>query len=362
MLDLQYETGVKWFAIGISTRPDTVTAEATKFQGYHNDNLLVIFDEAVGVMPEIWRASKHVGAPFKRFVAVGNPTNSVGDFADTLDDPTYNVVRISVKDTPNYKAGKTIIPGVYGREYEREIRLTYGEDSDEYRVRVEGLKSQKGVEGSYYGNVMAWLKKKGRITKVNFNGALPVYTVWDPGYTTAVIFFQIIGMEVAIIRGYEDSGLGMEDWARVLKTFEKEEGYRYAEHFAPIDTETNNAYKVVAGKNLLQHARENGIDFTILSPEYRVNEGIERARKFLYSCWFKQTNCKGLIKALTNYCAKKNMKESTEERPVFYDYPDKYTPWTHYADCFRYLSMAIERAGSDSEKLTKWRKLKEQYA
>jgi hypothetical protein len=50
MLDMQPETGVKWFATGFSTRPDTVTKEATAFQGYHNDYVLIVFDEAAGIL------------------------------------------------------------------------------------------------------------------------------------------------------------------------------------------------------------------------------------------------------------------------------------------------------------------------
>ena len=32
----------KWFAYGFATKSDTVTQEATRFQGYHNDNVLII--------------------------------------------------------------------------------------------------------------------------------------------------------------------------------------------------------------------------------------------------------------------------------------------------------------------------------
>ena len=38
-LDFQEKIGIKWFALGFSTKPDTVTSEATAFQGYHNKNI-----------------------------------------------------------------------------------------------------------------------------------------------------------------------------------------------------------------------------------------------------------------------------------------------------------------------------------
>jgi hypothetical protein len=115
-LDLQVETGLRWFAIGFSTRTDTVTAEATKFQGYHNDHMLLVFDEGAGIMPEIWRAGQHIGAPFKRWLAIGNAVSATGDFAACSKDASWHCLNISVKDTPNFKAGRTVIPGVYGVE------------------------------------------------------------------------------------------------------------------------------------------------------------------------------------------------------------------------------------------------------
>ncbi len=126
MLDMQPTTGKIWYATGISTRADTITQEATKLQGIHNEHVLIILDEAAGILPEIWRAIRYIGAPFKRILAIGNPTSKFGDFPEALKDPAWNHIQVSVTDTPNFKAGKTIIPGVYGREFEREIRLKFG--------------------------------------------------------------------------------------------------------------------------------------------------------------------------------------------------------------------------------------------
>ncbi len=134
-LDLQEETGRRWFATGFSTKADTVTKEATKFQGYHNMSLLLAFDEAAGILPEIWRASEYIGAPFKRFIAIGNPTAGVGEFAESLSDPSFNHINIAVTDTPNYKENRIVIPGLYGRPFVDRIKTKYGEDSDEFRVR-----------------------------------------------------------------------------------------------------------------------------------------------------------------------------------------------------------------------------------
>jgi hypothetical protein len=48
-VQLDVDPEKKWFAYGFSTKPDTVTGEATRIQGYHNKYVLVIFDEAAGI-------------------------------------------------------------------------------------------------------------------------------------------------------------------------------------------------------------------------------------------------------------------------------------------------------------------------
>ncbi len=135
----QIELAEKWFAYGFATKPDTVTQQATRFQGFHNDNILVIFDEAAGIEKAIWEAKDALlTAGNCKFLAIGNPTTSKGNFADCFKDRSYSKVTISVKDTPNYIQGKELIPGVSGRDYEQDTREKYGEDSNYYKARVLG--------------------------------------------------------------------------------------------------------------------------------------------------------------------------------------------------------------------------------
>lgn len=129
----------KWFALGFSTRPDTVTQQATAFQGYHNKYVLIILDEAAGIATEIWEAIDSLMASGNcRLLAIGNPTSCKGEFPRCFKDAKYNKITISVFDTPNYKAGKDIIPGLSGREFVEMIKRKYGEDSNYYKARVLG--------------------------------------------------------------------------------------------------------------------------------------------------------------------------------------------------------------------------------
>lgn len=361
-LDLQEETGVKWFATGFSTKPDTVTKEATAFQGYHNENLLVLFDEAAGILPEIWRAAKYIGAPFKRFIAVGNPTSASGEFANSLKDKTYNHINISVTDTPNFKQKKTVIPGVYGRDFEREVRTASGIDSDEYRVRVLGLISRKRAQGAYYADVTEWLRKKDRFTNVPHNRHKVVYVILDTGYTTAIWFLQPAGLENHLIRYHEDSGVGIDGYAKLLREMSRDEGYEYAKIIVPCDMDSN-ATRVVTGDTTCETLKDLGFIVEILPKEIRVQEGIERTEKFLYSCRFDEELCKRGIDCLENYHEKKNKALSTDEKMVFTGRPEK-DGHDHGADGMRYVSKAAKMGmfkGNEGEILSKWQQTKARH-
>jgi len=134
------ELGEKWFAYGFATKPDTVTQQATRFQGFHNDHLLIIFDEAAGILPEIWEAKDRLmTSGHVRFLGIGNPTSPNGNFpACFTHNSGYNQITISVHDTPNYKENKVIIPGLSGREFEDEVISEYGKDSMQYKSSITG--------------------------------------------------------------------------------------------------------------------------------------------------------------------------------------------------------------------------------
>jgi len=343
MLDMQGETGKIWYAVGFSTTPDTITQEATRVQGIHNEHVLIILDEAAAILPEIWRAIRYIGAPFKRILAIGNPTSKFGDFPNALKSPDWNRINIAVTDTPNFKTGKQIVPGVYGRDFEAEIRNHYGIESDEYRVRVLGDISQKGSVGAYYARKLETLYKKGRISDtIDYNPNYPVYIVEDVGYTTAIGFFQIIEDNINFINYYEDSGLGIADYVKVFDEYEKEYGYRYATIVVPCDMDSN-ATRVITGQSSLDTLKAFKYNVQSLPRESRVNDGIQRTLKFLDRCRFHKTNCHRLLECLEGYHEAINKQMTTEDRLVTKGFPSKDEGLDHGADMLRYASMAVKR-------------------
>ncbi len=342
-LDLQPESGLKWFATGFSCRPDTVTQEATAFQGYHNNHVLKLFDEAAGILPEIWRAAEHVGGnDLTRFCAVGNATSATGEFARCFRDPAYRCLTIPVTSTPNYIEGSNRIPGVYGREYEARIVAKYGRDSDDYRVRVLGEISQKAAPGAYYTAVLQWLRDHGRVCRVDHNPYYPVFTIWDPGFTTAIWFLQPSTTGLwHILWYYEASGEDMAGYAKLLAGLAQEHGWRYGQHFAPFDVD-NNQYRLVAADGLKEVARQAGLNFTSLPVEASVEDGIERTRRFLRDCVFDAEGCELGLDRLAGYHQAVNKRMSDEEQIVYLAHPEK-DGNDHGADAMRYTSQAVNR-------------------
>lgn len=132
----------KNFAIGFATTPDTASDHATKMQGWHNQWLLVILDEACGIDAAIWKTvlDSLIVNPRCKVLALGNPTDLYSMFGTVCEPGSgWNVIRVSVRDTPNYQQGREVIPHIAGREFEARIIAEYGENSPEHKVRCLGI-------------------------------------------------------------------------------------------------------------------------------------------------------------------------------------------------------------------------------
>ena len=158
-------------------------------------------------------------------------------------------------------------------------------------------------------------------------------------------FFQVIEPNVNFISAYEDSGWGAEEYPELFEEYRKERGYKYGTIFVPCDMDSN-ATRIITGQTSLETLRQFKYNVVPLKREYRVNEGIARALKFLDRCRFHKTNCAWLIECLQDYHEKKNKSMSTEDKPVFTGKPEETQPARHMADMVRYASMAVKLVDS----------------
>src|SRR5581483_3029874 len=89
----------KHFAKGLTAR------DGTAFQGHHEDAVMVVFDEAVGVDPMFWEAGETMlnGKEYA-FLAIFNPT-AIESYAYTAErSGNFHVVSLSALNHPNVAA------------------------------------------------------------------------------------------------------------------------------------------------------------------------------------------------------------------------------------------------------------------
>jgi phage terminase large subunit len=167
----------KWNAIGFATKPDQAEQHATRFQGFHNHNVLIIMDEAAGIHKKIWEAvDKLLTTSSQKMCVIGNPTMSKGDFVDCFKDARFNKITVSVYDSPNYKAGEEIIPGLSGRPFVEFVKTKYGEHSNYFKAMVTGEIPDEDVDSLI---PISWIERaEGRVVEHPFKFDKR-YVVWD---------------------------------------------------------------------------------------------------------------------------------------------------------------------------------------
>lgn len=111
---------------GRTARAETPEA----FQGVHSDHVLLIADEASGIPEQIFKAGQ--GAMTKKeatTLLLSNPTRTSGYFyrSHNQNKDRWFTVHVAAKDSSRV-----------GPEFIKEMADEWGEDSDEYRVRVLG--------------------------------------------------------------------------------------------------------------------------------------------------------------------------------------------------------------------------------
>jgi hypothetical protein len=169
---------------------------------------------------------------------------------------------------------------------------------------------EASVEGAYLSKQMAKMRAEGRICRIPALD-IEVDTSWDLGVndSTAITFWQTVGMERRAIDYYENSGEGWAHYAKVLN----EKGYNYRRHYGPHDI----AHKMMGlvAETRQQKAEEAGIRPWSVVP--RIPEeivGIDASRAFLPQVWIDSERCSRLVDCLDNY-----RKEWDDKLGVFKD-------------------------------------------
>ena len=238
------------------------------------------------------------------------------------------------QDNPNWftamlKASDT---SILDQEELDEARRTMGDDRYEQEFECS---FEAAIQGAFYAKEMKEATEDGRITRVPYDRAASVITAWDLGIgdSTAIWFAQFVGQEVRIIDYYENSGVGLDHYAKVLL----DKDYHYEQHILPHDVQVK---ELGTGKSRLETLDALGIRNIEIAPKLAVEDGIQAARTMIPKCWFDADNCTRGIEALRQYRRDFDEKLKTWRGRPLHD-------WTsHGADAFRYLAVGY-RSQSD---------------
>ncbi len=216
-----------------------------------------------------------------------------------------------------------------------------GEMSEDLQMQEYWTSFEMGIEGAYYTKYMDKARLDGRIGDVPWEVNHKVHTAWDLGVrdATTIIFVQIIGQTIRIIDCYENSKVGLEHYANILKS----KPYTYGKHIAPHDIRVQ---ELGSGITRLAKARELGINFTIAEKTY-ILDGIEAVRSSLGKMWFDQEACAPLIKSIDNYRQEYDQKKKVYKSSPLHNWA------SHFCDGMRYLSTSLSklRTGLTPEEL-----------
>lgn len=202
-----------WFALGFSPRNETTGGEGqgtqSSFQGFHAAHLLVIFDEATGISPNIWTMAEGLlTSAHVKFVAIGNPTSSASEFFRCFKDPLWKKVYLSCFDSPNLQANNINNVEDLKKEIEKVQSITNDDEAlkylDSYKVVRPYLLTAKWV----VANSRKWgiehpltvSKVLGRFPQAGDNTLVPLGVIEDSQrrvYWPTKTDRKILGVDVA---------------------------------------------------------------------------------------------------------------------------------------------------------------------
>jgi len=226
-----------------------------------------------------------------------------------------------------YKASET---GILDDEELAEARKAMGDDR--YMQEFE-CSFEAAIQGAFWGHEMQELTAEGRISRVPYDPAVSVITSFDLGMgdATAIWFAQKVGAETRFIDYYENSGVGLDHYAKVLN----DKGYVYEQHILPHDVQVR---ELGTGHSRLETLDALGVRPIEIAPKLAVDDGIQAVRSLLPQCWFDAEKCARGIEALRQYRKDYDEKNKTWRGRPLHD-------WTsHGADAMRYHAVGYRMA------------------
>jgi hypothetical protein len=130
-----------WFAIGFSPKSEGGLSDEqgtqSSFQGFHASDILVVFDEATGIAPGVWKMVEGLLTTGRvKFVCIGNPTSRASNFFNCFRSGAWANITLSCFVSPNLIAN-----GITDKEkLEAEFNLLRSMPEVDARERIKNYK------------------------------------------------------------------------------------------------------------------------------------------------------------------------------------------------------------------------------
>jgi hypothetical protein len=275
----------------------------------------VVIDEPAQIRPSLWTEVVRPALSDRQGWAafIGTPAGK-NDFYDIAE-------RAKASEDWFYLQLKASETGLLDEQELFDARQQMGQDryDQEYECSFEAA-----IQGAYYAEALKRVRADGRLGRVPIERAIPVSTAWDLGVSdsTAIWFVQIVGREVRVIDYEEGSGVGLDEYSRILR----DRGYLYGTHYLPHDIAVR---ELSTGKSRLETLRGLGLGDIQVVPQHNVQDGINAVRRLLDRVWIDEARCKRGVECLWQYRREWDEKGKTWRNNPLHD-------WTsHGADAFR---------------------------
>lgn len=203
------------------------------------------------------------------------------------------------------------------------------------------------IMGAYYSKELASAEAQGRITTVEYDPSLPVWTAWDIGKTddTSIWFFQVdhLGPRCIDFESHNNQDVDFYVDLLIKKPFPIEK------LVLPHDAKAQRlGMKRTVEEQFWNAGKKPGAGWTVtVLPPMSLQDGIQAARHTMKVCRFDAIKCHEGIEALKMY-----RREWDTDKKCFKDKPVH--DWTsHPSDGYRYLAMCWKEVKVQKRKDTR---------
>lgn len=149
----------EWIAIGFVAGVKADEESATKAQGFHARDMLIILEETPGIPQPIITAFENTAiAPHNIILAMGNPDNQFDNLHRFCTEKETAHIRISALDHPNIVLENAdFIPGAQSTTGIKTLENKYTADGTMYLSRVRGISPKEAADSLIK---MEWISKQ----------------------------------------------------------------------------------------------------------------------------------------------------------------------------------------------------------